>query len=172
MILPAQHIRKRAVELGMIVPFSERTIFNGKTFGLGPATYDCRCRQSLILHPYGMNTFEPSGTHARAHGFVLASTIEWVNLPNNIRATVCDKSSWARKGLAVQNTKIDPGFRGHITLELSNHGHEKIVIDEGDAICQLEFALLLEPTEMPYSGKYQDQPDRPVEAIDGTGVWT
>jgi len=122
MILPAQHIRKRAVELGMIVPFSERTIFNGKTFGL--------------------------------------------------RATVCDKSSWARKGLAVQNTKIDPGFRGHITLELSNHGHEKIVIDEGDAICQLEFALLLEPTEMPYSGKYQDQPDRPVEAIDGTGVWT
>jgi dCTP deaminase len=97
--------------------------------------------------------------------------IEWVDLPNNIRATVCDKSSWARRGLAVQNTKIDPGFRGHITLELSNHGHEVIELVEGDAICQLEFAYLLEATDMPYKGKYQDQPDRPVEAITGKGAW-
>jgi dCTP deaminase len=151
MILPAQHIRKFAIDYLMITPFSERTVFNGKTFGLGPATYDCRCRQRVILGP---------------GEFELASTIERVNLPYDIRATVCDKSSWARLGLSVQNTKIDPGFRGHVTLELNNNHHKNLlIIEEGDPIMQLEFAYLSESTELPYNGKYQDQGDKVVESI-------
>lgn len=171
MILPAQHIRRLALDKGMIRPYAERTVFKGKTFGLGPATYDCRCRQTLTLLPYSIRDCSLVTDPAVKFGFTLASTVEWVDLPDNVRATVCDKSSWARRGLAVQNTKIDPGFRGHITLELSNHGHDTLEIEEGEAICQLEFALLLEPTELPYKGKYQDQADRPVEAIEGKGVW-
>lgn len=157
MILPAQHIRHLAVTKGMIQPFNERIVFKGKTFGLGPATYDVRIRQSVVMCP---------------GKFMLASTIEKVVLPNNVRATVCDKSSWARLGLAVQNTKIDPGFIGHITLELSNHHNGNVLeIQEGEAIAQLEFAYLIEDTEMPYKGKYQNQPDEVVPARDGTGTW-
>jgi len=171
MILPAQHIRYLAKVKGMIQPFAERTEFRGKTFGLGPATYDIRIRQTLTLHPYSTIIIPDNRTGQHPMGFTLASTIEKVILPSNVRATVCDKSSWARLGLAVQNTKIDPGFRGHITLELSNHGHDVLEIHEGEAIAQLEFALLLEPTEMPYQGKYQDQPDEVVPAREGKGEW-
>ena len=172
MILPAQHIRYLSNMKGMIQPFAERTEFRGKTFGLGPATYDVRCRQTITLHPYSQIIIPDPSDKQHKMGFTLASTIERVMLPSNVRATVCDKSSWARLGLAVQNTKIDPGFRGHITLELSNHGHEVLKIVEGDAIAQLEFAMLLEPTEMPYQGKYQDQPDEVVPAREGKGEWS
>lgn len=169
----------------MIEPFAERTEFNGKTFGLGPATYDCRCRQHLIIHPQSplllsedikeneqfiLELQDPIGP--RRLGFSLASTIEKVYMPHNVRATVCDKSSWARRGLAVQNTKIDPGFIGHITLELSNHGHEVIEILEGEAIMQLEFAYLTEDTDIPYRGKYQNAPDRATPALEGKGQWS
>lgn len=172
MILPAQHIRRLAQQ-GMIQPFLERGEFRGKTFGLGPATMDLRIRQSVVLHPWGGLPFSPDMLAHTEHklGFFLGSTVERLHLPDDIMATVCDKSSWARKGLAVQNTLIDPGFRGFVTLELSNHGHEILEIEEGEAICQMWFAQLLDPTEMPYKGKYQDQPDRPVPAREGDGAW-
>lgn len=156
MILPAQTIRKLSLELGLIVPFHERGEFEGMTFGLSPATYDCRIGQSFVLAP---------------HGFALAATIERVKLPHDLRATVCDKSSWARRGLAVQNTKIDPGFRGHITLELTNHTGTLIAFVAGMPICQLEFARLEAPTEMPYNGRYQGQGKDPVGYRQAKGEW-
>lgn len=157
MILPAQLIRKRClVEPQLITPFVPRGAFAGMTFGLGPATYDCRIRQTMIVP---------------RHGLMLASTIEKVHMPHDLRATVCDKSSWARRGLCVQNTKIDPGFRGHITLELTNHTNVPISLAEGMPICQLEFALLAEPTDIPYAGRYQDQPDCPVDYRPAKDEW-
>ena len=156
MILPTQTIRKLAIELGMIEPFIERGVFLGMTYGLGPATYDVRIRQTLIIP---------------GHGFVLGSTIERVNMPNDVRATMCDKSSWARRGIAIQNTKIDPGFCGHITVEITNHTEMPITIDAGMPIAQMEFARLEEPTEMPYRGKYQNQPDEVVAYKPAKGIW-
>lgn len=185
-VLPTQLIRKYCQEKNMVEPFAERTVYKGKTYGIGPCSYDLRIKQHIVLLPhrkYGLWKFlklldkiyswfncRPFFSHYHC-GFALVSSIEKVNMPDDVCAMVMDKSSWARRGLAVQNTHFDPGFCGYPTLELSNEGTSTIEIPAGVAICQLKFELLYEPTEMPYRGKYQNQPDKPVEAIEGKDTW-
>jgi len=77
---------------------------------------------------------------------------------------VHDKSSWARKGLFVQNTIGEPVWRGFLTLELSNETKEWIYLDAGTPIAQVIFEQLDEPTIQPYKGKYQDQESGPQPA--------
>ena len=138
MILPAQTIRK----LKPILPFHERTVHNGMSFGLSHAGYDVRIAETIKLSP---------------GEFALASTIEEFFMPTDIVAFVHDKSSWARRGLSLFNTVIEPGWIGFLTLELVNHSDQKLFIGEGDPIAQIIFMRLEEPTEKPYSGKYQFQ---------------
>jgi len=152
MILSAQTIRSRY----MIRPFRPRTVLNGKTFGLGSAGYDVR----VEFKDNADSMFIQVG------GFVLASTVEEFFMPDDVVGFVHDKSSWARRGLAVQNTVIEPGWRGFLTLELSNHSDGYIHIRSGDPIAQIVFHLLDEPTYIPYDGKYQDQPRGPQEAVE------
>jgi dCTP deaminase len=54
--------------------------------------------------------------------FMLAATIERFQMPDDLMGIVHDKSTWARRGLVVQNTVIAPGWHGYLTLELTNHG--------------------------------------------------
>jgi dCTP deaminase len=152
MILSAQSIRRRCLERTppLITPFVERSVSpGGRSFGLGPASYDVRIDQDVIIPP---------------HGFVLASTIERFNMPDDLAGTVRDKSSWARLGLAVQNTFLDPGWCGYLTVELSNHSDIERRIAEGEPVAQIIFELLDQPTEQPYSGKYQNQERGPQPA--------
>lgn len=146
MILSAQSIRRRSK---MVQPFTERTVAFGMTYGLGPAGYDVRIAETLTLSP---------------GGWTLASTVERFEMPNDLLARVTDKSTWAREGLAVQNTIIEPGWCGYLTLELSNHGRHAIYLDGGMPIAQIIFDRLDEPTDTPYAGKYQDQPAGVVRA--------
>ena len=155
MILAAQHIRSRCLEMGLIDPFHERTVCEGFTFGLSSCGYDIRIAEDVKIGRYG---------------FSLASSIERFNLPTSLRMTVHDKSSWARRGLAVQTTIAEPGWRGFLTLELSNHGFETILIHAGTPIAQVAFDLLYAPTEQPYEGRYQDQKagaQPAIVAVDG-----
>lgn len=145
MILSAQTIRKR----GIITPFNERKVFSGMSFGLSSCGYDVRVAQTIQLS---------------RHDFILASTIERFEMPLDVRGRVCDKSTLARLGLAVQNTIIEPGWRGHLTLEISNNAHGLIYLPSGSPIAQIEFELLDFPTEQPYEGKYQDQESNPISA--------
>ena len=145
-VLSAQTIRK----LGVFTPFSERTIHNGMTYGLGPAGYDVRIRE---------NPFLSFGEKAS-----LASTIEHFNMPDDCLAYVKDKSTWARRFVTVQNTVIEPGWRGVLTLEVTYHGLGRISIPAGAPIAQIIFHRLDEPTEAPYNGKYQDQEPGPQMA--------
>lgn len=156
MILSGQTIRQLALnaDAPMITPFNERTRFEGMTFGLGPSGYDVRIRQRMVL---------------RAQSFELASIVEHLHMPNDILATVNDKSSWARRGLSLFNTVIEPGWRGWLTIELTNTSLYPIIIPEGAPIAQILFQRLDAPAETPYDGKYQDQPDRPVAAIREVG---
>ena len=150
-VLSAQSIRKR----GIFDPFHERTIHNGMTFGLGPAGYDVRIAEEINLSG---NLFGP-------FRFMLASTVEHFTMPDDCLAYVKDKSTWARQGVLVQNTIIEPGWRGILTLELSYEGHDVVNIPAGTPIAQVVFHKLDEPTEIPYSGKYQDQEAGPQPAI-------
>lgn len=150
MILPYQMIKRRCLEEDLITPWTESGVSQGMTFGLGPAGYDARIAQSVYIP---------------AHGFVLASTVEHFEIPNDLLPQVVDKSSWARMGLAVQNTVAEPGWRGYLTLELTNYTDEYIHILKHSPICQIIFHVLAEPTQKPYSGKYQDQGQGPVPSI-------
>lgn len=155
--LSAQSIRSLCVGSNpLISPFlNGRKIINGKSYGLGPASYDVRIAQSLALFPIRGG----AGNH-----YGLASTIERFIIPANVAGYVCDKSSNARVMVSMFNTLFDPGWRGHATLEVVNLGGEVIYFEKGDPICQIIFHWLDGPTDRPYNGKFQDQPDWPVHA--------
>lgn len=91
--------------------------------------------------------------------FLLATTREHVQIPDNMIARVEGRSSLARLGLAVHVTAgfIDPGFTGQITLEIANHSPAPIAIYPGQRICQIVIEQLSSPAEHPYAGKYQHQ---------------
>jgi dCTP deaminase len=136
--------------LGVVSPIHARTVENGLSFGVGPVGYDIRIAQNVQL---------PS------KGFSLASSIEYFDIPNDMVAFVYDKSTHARRGLSLFNTVAEPGWRGYLTLELFNASDNDIDLKVGDPIAQMIFHRLDQPTEGYGSGKYQDQPARPVEAI-------
>ncbi len=138
MILPAQWIRMYKP----IKPFCERTKEFGMSYGLSAAGYDIRIAEDIYLNK---------------GDFVLASSLEEFNMPNNLLAYVKDKSTWARQGIAVQNTVIEPGWKGYLTLEITNHSKLPITFKQGMPIAQIVFHELKEPTEQPYDGKYQNQ---------------
>lgn len=159
MILPAQTIRELCINepIGMIEPFHERNETLGMTYGLSPAGYDIRLGEQIAI-PY----------EGHIH---LASSIERFHMPNDILGVVHDKSSWARKGLLVQNTVIEPGWYGYLTLELTLHKVTSTLIDPLplqipalSPIAQIVFHRLEEGTHEPYSGKYQGQAQGPQEA--------
>jgi len=96
--------------------------------------------------------------------FVLSSTYETVTLPDNLAARLEGKSSLGRLGLVTHSTAgfIDPGFSGHITLELSNVATLPIKLWPGMKIGQLCFFQLSSPAENPYGtgpylNRYQGQ---------------
>jgi dCTP deaminase len=105
--------------------------------------------QSFILHP---------------GEFVLGSTLERVKLPDDLVARLEGKSSLGRLGLLIHSTAgfIDPGWNGHVTLELSNVANLPITIYYGMKIGQVSFVQMTEPAETPYGSdalgsKYQGQ---------------
>ncbi len=90
--------------------------------------------------------------------FVLATTIEYVKLPDDITAFVEGRSSLGRLGLFIENAGwVDAGFEGNITLEFFNANSVPIKIYPGMRICQLVFAKMVEKAQRPYRGKYYGQ---------------
>ena len=90
--------------------------------------------------------------------FVLATTLEYIRLPDNMTAFVEGRSSIGRLGLFIQNAGwVDPGFEGEITLELFNANQCAIELQKGRRIGQLVFAQLDRDAQNPYRGKYQGQ---------------
>jgi dCTP deaminase len=122
---------------------------SGLSYGLQPCAYDLRVRETININESEL---------------VLASTMELVCIPNDVCAFVHDKSTWARQGLVVQNTHVDPGFRGVLTIELTNHGRQSLKIVSGTPICQLIFHRLDMPAVNPYTGRYQNQEPGPQPA--------
>ena len=90
--------------------------------------------------------------------FILATTMEYFMLPNNLTAFVEGRSSLGRLGLFIQNAGwVDPGFRGEITLELFNANRCAIELRAGRRVGQLVFSVMDDIALNPYNGKYQGQ---------------
>ena len=90
--------------------------------------------------------------------FVLATTVEYFSLPDDLTAFVEGRSSLGRMGLFIQNAGwVDPGFEGEITLELYNANRCAIELKAGRRVGQLVFAKMDAAARSPYRGKYQGQ---------------
>jgi dCTP deaminase len=129
----------------------ETTTLSG---GVGIASYDVHLSENTKLTPIHPGQFK------------LLHTMEQFNMPNDIAARVADKSTLVRLGLCMQNTFIDPGWRGHLTLEVTNHSNKTLTLHPGMPIAQIVFEFVDRVTPG-YSGRYQDQPDEPIR----TKVW-
>lgn len=142
----------------------------GTSYGLGEAGYDIRIKQDVSFFTKGS-----LGPQVMVDGkcqegrFALASAIEEFQMPRNMTGIVHDKSTWARKGLSVFNTVIEPGWNGFLTLELVYHGSEILHIKAGSGIAQVLFHQNAEYAQ--YTGKYQNQRDEPVAALQATGTY-
>lgn len=139
------------VVIGMIDPLRQAYISKGASGGLGPCSYDVCIDQTIWLWPFWGR---------------LASTVEAFNIPHNVMGLIKDKSTWARRFTLVQNTLVDPGFLGVLTLELTRFLPWPVRIRKGTPIAQIVFYWLDQPTDRPYKGKYQNQPAGPQPAQD------
>lgn len=149
---------------------STKQKFEGTSFGLSEAGYDIRIKQDIefINDAYGNRTVvtdpDTKQEETFAGFFCLASSMEEFDTPNTLVGTVKDKSTWARRGLSVFNTVIEPGWKGWLTLELVYHGTESMKILSGQGIAQVLYGLLAE--EGSYAnGKYQNAGNFPQPAI-------
>ena len=140
---------------------------HGVSYGMSEAGYDIRIKQSVTFAQDTVlvvddkeNSFDSLRDHGR---FTLASAIEEFEMPDDLVGIVHDKSTWARQGLSVFNTVIEPGWKGFLTLELVYHGNKPLHIPAGSGIAQVVFHKVSCPIR--YTGKYQNQEDRPVGAI-------
>ena len=140
----------------------------GVTHGLSEAGYDIRIKQEVRFRDKCVGAFVPS-EHPPMYapkrvygGFILASTIEEFDMPPGLVGVVHDKSTWARRGLSVFNTVIEPGWKGFLTLELVYHGSEPLTIPAGSGIAQVVFHRTSDVAN--YTGRYQNQKDEPVPA--------
>ncbi len=144
---------------------------HGVSHGLAEAGYDIRIKQEILFTPRILNDIlcmrigvrdGKAFDHTEGR-FIIASAIEEFQMPDNLVGVVHDKSTWARHGLSVFNTVIEPGWKGFLTLELVYHGQEHLHIPSGSGIAQILFSEVKVPAA--YAGKYQNQEDRPVEGI-------
>jgi dCTP deaminase len=171
--LPYQTIKELCIENKLVTPWFDKTKHLGLTFGLSECGYDIRIDQDIVLYPVSLKTLILRALGFKRPSFIIASSIETFNLPNDIKFELKDKSTLARLGLTVQNTIAEPGWdssrskdhKNTLTLELINHSERIIRIKHGTPIGQAVFDRLEAPTERSYKGKYQSQPQEPVSAI-------
>lgn len=135
-----------------------------------PASIDCRLGNHFLVleenHMHVINMDEEikyreitaEEITIPPHSFLLATTQEYMKVPDNLTAFVEGRSSIGRIGLFIQNAGwVDPGFEGRITLELYNASSLPIKLQAGKRICQLVFCKMDARAETPYQGKYQGQ---------------
>lgn len=109
------------------------------------------------------------GAYLLARGvFVLASTLEHIEIPNGLVGILVGKSSRAREGFAIEDAGyVDPGWRGELTMELDNRSPSPRWLMHGMYICQIRFETLSSPPTRPYGsegvGRYQGSTG-PVES--------
>ncbi|MBP6823850.1 MAG: dCTP deaminase [Acidobacteria bacterium] len=94
------------------------------------------------------------------HSYALGATVETFNMPRNVIGICLGKSTYARSGLIVNTTPLEPGWRGRLVLEFSNSADLPIRIYANEGIAQVTFFESDEDCEVTYAdraGKYQDQ---------------
>ena len=180
MTIKADHwIRRMATEHGMIEPFEPgqvRENDGGKIVSYGTSSYgyDVRCSSHFkVFTNINSAVVDPKGFDERSfvnvesdvciippNSFALASTVEYFRIPRNVLTICLGKSTYARCGIIVNVTPLEPEWEGHITLEFSNTTTLPARIYANEGVAQVVFLESDEPCETSYKdrgGKYQGQ---------------
>ncbi|MBU3655596.1 MAG: dCTP deaminase [Rhodospirillaceae bacterium] len=174
-IRPDSWIRRQALEHGMIEPFVERQSAGGRiSFGLSSYGYDARVApdfklftnlESAVVDPKNFNqdSFVDRQTDVCVippNSFALARTVEYFRIPRDVLVICLGKSTYARCGIIVNVTPLEPEWEGHVTLEISNTTPLPARIYANEGICQFLFLKAEELCEISYAdraGKYMGQ---------------
>ena len=168
-------IRQMALEQGLIEPFVEKQVRNGViSYGLSSYGYDMRVADEFKVFTNVFNTLvDPKHFDQRSfvdikgaycdippNSFALARSVELFRIPRNVLAICLGKSTYARCGIILNTTPFEPGWRGYVTLELTNSTPLPARIYANEGIGQVLFFESDEDCEISYAdkkGKYLDQ---------------
>ena len=117
--------------------------------------YDANCTDLCIIPP---------------NSFALAETVEVFNIPRNVLAVCLGKSTYARCGIIINVTPLEPEWRGRVTIEISNSTPLPAAVYAGEGICQIIFHANSYGCEKSYAdkkGKYQDQAGLTLPIVEG-----
>jgi dCTP deaminase len=174
-IMPDHWIRRMATEQGMIQPFVEKQTRDGViSYGLSSYGYDARVGpdfkiftnvESAVVDP---KNFTPTSFVDRRtdvcvippNSFALAHTIEYFRIPRDVLVICLGKSTYARCGIIVNVTPLEPEWEGQVTIEISNTTPLPARIYANEGICQFLFLQGTEVCETSYAdrqGKYMGQ---------------
>lgn len=173
MILNSRQIAKLAANYGMIFPFSQGVREEGKiSHGLGYFGYDIRLGRSFCIYDYSSSlVIDPkkrlvTPRHYDSdyegkflippHSYALGVSLEKFIMPDDVIGICLGKSTYARCGVIVNMTPLEPGWIGHLTIEISNANSIPVYIYEGEGVAQVLFFRGEKPGNV-YGGKYQNQ---------------
>ena len=174
-IMPDSWIKKMAKENNMIEPFADEQKKNGViSFGVSSYGYDARVSDEFKVFTNVNNALvdpknfsEESFIERKAesciippNSFVLARTVEYFKIPRDVLVICLGKSTYARCGIIVNVTPLEPGWEGHVTLEFSNTTPLPAKIYANEGVAQFIFLKGNEEPEVTYAdrkGKYMGQ---------------
>lgn len=175
-------IRRMATEHGMIEPFeAEQVRYNAEgqklvSFGTSSYGYDVRCaREFKVFTNVHSAIVDPKNFDERSfidivgdeciippNSFALARTVEYFRIPRDVLTICLGKSTYARCGIIVNVTPLEPEWEGHVTLEFSNTTNLPARIYAGEGVAQMLFLQsdsddVCETSYKDRGGKYQGQ---------------
>jgi dCTP deaminase len=174
-ILSDRWIRRMAQEKGMIEPFVDAQKREGViSYGLSSYGYDARVGNDFkIFTNVNSSVVDPKNFDEQSfvdrntdvciippNSFALARTVEYFRIPRDVLVVCVGKSTYARCGIIVNVTPLEPEWEGHVTLEFSNTTPLPAKIYANEGACQFLFLQGNEPCEISYrdkAGKYQGQ---------------
>ena len=174
-ILPDSWIRHQATTEGMIEPFVERQVRQDViSYGVSSYGYDARVADEFkiftnvdnaVVDPknFGSTCFVDRQTDVciiPPNSFVLARTVEYFRIPRDVLVICLGKSTYARCGIIVNVTPLEPEWEGHVTLEFSNTTPLPAKIYANEGACQFLFMKGAGNCDVSYKdrkGKYMSQ---------------
>ncbi len=174
-IMPDSWIRRMATEHGMIEPFVEAQQRQGViSYGVSSYGYDARAAAEFKIFTNVDNaivdpkSFDDTGFVTRTNdvciippnSFVLTHTVEYFRIPRDVLVICLGKSTYARCGLIVNVTPLEPEWEGQVTIEISNTTPLPAKVYANEGICQFLFLKGDAPPEVSYKdrrGKYMGQ---------------
>jgi len=174
-IMPDHWIRDQSQSNSMIEPFIEKQTAQGMiSYGLSSYGYDARLDDEFMIFTNVYNAVvDPKNFDQNSfvrhksdvciippNSFVLAQTMEYFRIPNDVLVICIGKSTYARCGLIVNVTPLEPGWEGQVTLEISNTTPLPAKVYAREGIAQFLFLKGESPCEVTYAardGKYMHQ---------------